>query len=292
MNNWERRQSQTKRTKEPARIPHLREKLEWLYRYHPVVKSHDELARRLGVSRAFISSWLNGTRCADDCVVTLVDPDRVPANYLERFLNIWAVPESVLELADLTQFKRALAAHEASQGSWERLVLAHTDDKGLEIILNPAGCSIDACDMADRGGSWFHIGDEIQFRAASPGYLHGVLMLQDRLGWSILRPSPRLPDTAIGEVVLFPRPHPDGRTRFSTLDTVGGIHRALMILTAERLPAAVLDILLARPTASGDLDRIVAVLQDRLANGPQHCRLLTRRFLVAASPRHVGPNKK
>ena len=113
MNNWERRQSQTKRTNEPARIPHLGEKLEWLYRYHPVVKSHDEFARRLGVSPAFVS---NGTRCADDCIVTLVDADRIPAKYLERFLDIWALPASVLELADLNKFKRALAAHEASQG--------------------------------------------------------------------------------------------------------------------------------------------------------------------------------
>jgi hypothetical protein len=65
-----------------------------------------------------------------------------------------------------------------------------------------------------------------------------------------------------------------------------------MLLTAERLPAAVLDILLTRPTVLDDLDRVVAVLQERLANGPQHCRVLTRRFLVAASPRHVAPAEK
>ena len=292
MNSWERRQSQTKHTNEPASIPHLGEKLEWLYRYHPVVKNHDEFARRLGVSPAFVSNWLSGTRCADDCIVTLVDADRIPAKYLERFLDIWALPASVLELADLNKFKHALAAHEASQSLWERFVLANTDHRGIEIFLNPACCAIDSHDMADRGSSCFHIGDEIQFRVANPGYLHGVLMLQDRLGWSILRPSPRSPDTAIGEVVLFPRPRADGVTRFSTLDTVGGIHRALMILTAERLPAAVLDILLVRPTTSGDLDRIVAVLHERLAHGPQHCHLLTRRFLVAAAPRHVAPTGK
>jgi hypothetical protein len=98
MQHSERQQIATKSTQPSIHVPHLEKKLKWLYRRHPAVKSHAGLARRLDVSPAFVFSWLNGTQCVRDCIITAVGTDRIPLKYFEHFMNIWGFPRRCCNL--------------------------------------------------------------------------------------------------------------------------------------------------------------------------------------------------
>ena len=280
-----RRELEPLHTKGYVHLPHLREKLEWLYGYHPFVNTQYQLASELKVSPATLSTWLNGTRYTDPTTVATVNPDSIPIKHYRSFLDIWGLPGPILEIEDLTEFKNALATFEAGRGPWEKLVRAVPDDESIEIITNAQRGLVDPEDEEDPGIVQLHAGDEIMLRARHPDARHAVMLLQDRVGWSSLRPNPRWRETEVEGEVLFPRQPSDGAARFARLDMVGGVHRVMVIFTEDPLPAAVLEILLARPMDVGSLNRVVSVVQNRLAAGPGKCRILSRRFVVSSAAR-------
>ena len=111
MINREKRQLEPTHTnKRRVHIPRLREKLEWLYGYHPTVRKQKELARKLGVSPAALSGWLNGKTYTDATTIAPANPDCIPIKHFPRFVEIWELPIAVLELSDMTEFKDALAS--------------------------------------------------------------------------------------------------------------------------------------------------------------------------------------
>ena len=285
MNNDGRRHLDPLHTTRYVHIPHLREKLEWLYGFHPLIKSQERLAHELDVSPATLSTWLNGKRYSDVSTVATVNPDSIPTKRFREFINIWAIPDAVIELPDLIEFKNALATLEASHGPWERLVRSLPDDQNIEFIVNRTRGIVDPDGEHDPGTPHFHIRDEVAFRVANPGFRHGVLLLQDRLGWVTLRPSSRWPETKIGDVLTFPQAAANGSTRFAALDLVGGFHRVLVIFVQQSLPAGVIDILSAHPMMPSSLNYIVAALQGMLAEGPKKCCMLSRRFFVSSTER-------
>jgi transcriptional regulator with XRE-family HTH domain len=116
MTNQEKRQLEPTYTKRCVHIPRLREKLEWLYGYNPTVKRQKDLARELGVSPATLSSWLNGRTYSDSTTIASVNPDCIPIRYFPKFVDIWALPISVLELSDLTEFKDTLLSLRTGHG--------------------------------------------------------------------------------------------------------------------------------------------------------------------------------
>lgn len=272
-------------TKNHIHLPHLREKLEWLYGSHPFVNTQYQLASELHVSPATLSTWLNGTRYTDSRTVATVNPDSIPIKHYRSFLDIWGLPAHVLELDDIVEFKRALGASEASRGPWEKLTRAFPDNGGIEIISNVQRGVVDPEDVEDPGIVQFLAGDEILLRVPNPSRRHAVLLLQDRIGWSSLRPNPRWRDTQIEGDMVFPRQIADGAPRFARLDMVGGVHRVLAILTEDPLPTSILDILMAQPMDIGSLNQTVSLFQSRLAAGPDKCRVLSRRFLVSPPAR-------
>jgi hypothetical protein len=276
-----------KRLLEPAYTPgyvhisHLRKKLKWLYGYHPFVNAQYKLAQALHVAPATLSTWLNGMQYDDPRTVAPVNPDSIPVKHFRSFVDIWGLPQAVLEIEDLTEFKNVLATFEAGRSAWEKLVRAVPDDDRIEIIANINRGIIDPDDEEDPGILQFGAGGEILIRAANPGLRHGLMLLQDRFGWSCLRPNARWKETEIGDSLIFPRQIANEPPRFARLDTVGGVHRVLAIFVAEPPAAGVLDILLTRPIDAGSLNHTAAVFQNMLAAGPDHCRMLSRRFLVA-----------
>src|SRR5277367_1838424 len=78
-------------------IPHLRKKLEWLYGYHPLIKNQERLAHELDVSPATLSAWLNGKRYTDASTVATVKGFTVATKRFREFINIWAIPDAVIE---------------------------------------------------------------------------------------------------------------------------------------------------------------------------------------------------
>jgi hypothetical protein len=75
-------------------IPHLRQKLAWLYSLHPTVNSQYKLAAALGIPKAQQSTWVN--------------PDSIPIKYFQNFLDIWGIPLELLVIDDLDAFVRAI----------------------------------------------------------------------------------------------------------------------------------------------------------------------------------------
>src|SRR5690349_377009 len=219
-----RRELEPVHTKGYVHLPHLREKLEWLYGYHPFVNTQYQLANELKVSPATLSTWLNGTRYTDPRTVATVNPDSIPIKHYRSFLDIWGLPGPILEIEDLAEFKNALATFEAGRGPWEKLVRAVPDDESIEIVTNVQRGLIDPEDEDDPGIVQLRAGDEILLRAAHPGARHAVMLLQDRVGWSSLRPNPRWRETEIDGEIVFPRQGRDEAPRFARLDMVGGIH--------------------------------------------------------------------
>jgi hypothetical protein len=270
-------------------LPRLREKLEWLYGYHPFVNTQYQLASELKVSPATLSTWLNGTRYTDPRTVATVNPDSIPIKHYRSFLDIWGLPGSLLEIEDLTEFKNALATFEAGRGPWEKLIRALPDDESIEIVANAQRGIVDPEDEEDPGIVQLHAGDEILLRVPNPNRRHAVMLLQDRIGWSSLRPNPRWVETLADGDIVFPRQGAEGAPRFARLDMVGGVHRVLVIFTDDPLPAGVLDILMGRPLEVGSLNHAVSAIQNRLAAGPNKCRILCRRFVVSPGARGDKP---
>jgi hypothetical protein len=263
-------------------IPQLRKKLRWLYAHHPFVTAQYKLAGALGVAPATLSTWLNGTQYEDPHTVAPVNPDSIPIKHFRAFVDLWGVPAAVLEIEDFAEFKKALATLESGRGAWEKMVGPFADGADIEIICGASRGVVDPDDEEDSSILQFRANDEILIRAANPGLSHGVMLLQDRFGWSCLRPNRRWQETEVGKFLIFPRQISDGVPRFARLDAVGGLHRVLVLFLAEPLSSGVLDVLLTRPIDFGSLNHIAPVFQSLCNSGSDHCRVFSRRFLVSS----------
>ncbi len=266
-------------TKGYSHIPHLREKLRWLYGYHPIVKTQYQLAKELGVSPGTLSTWLTGVSYRDAVSVAPQNPDCIPTKHYRAFMEVWGLPAEVLELADMAEFKSALSRLEAGRGPWEKLLGGVSDDPAFEIVVNTEKGLIDPDDKVEAGLPLLAAGDEIMLRAPNPAGEHGLLLMQDRFGWSCLRPNPRWAELETGPELVFPRQRVDAPPRFAELDSVGGMHRALAIFLPSPPPASMLEILMAPPLDLNGLNHIAGVVQSRGA------RLASRRFLVSSRRR-------
>lgn len=276
---------QPKFTKGYSHIPQLREKLRWLYGYHPIVKTQYQLAKELNVSAGTLSTWLTGVNYKDAVSVAPQNPDCIPTKHYRAFIDIWGLPAAILEMEDINEFKNALATFESGRGPWDKFVRTLPDDNALEIVVNSEKGLIDPEDKADEGVLQLLAGDEIMLRIPNPGLKHGVLLMQDRFGWSSLRPNPRWTATEVDAELVFPRQADGSPARFAELDAVGGMHRALAIFTREALPASALDALRAQPLEAGGLNHFAGFLQGRLTAGPDQCHVVSRRFLVSTARR-------
>jgi len=263
-------------------IPHLREKLDRLYGHHPTVKTQYELARELDIAPSTLSTWLSGVRYGP--TVAPVNPESIPAKHFRRFKDVWGLPENVLRAEDLREFCKALDTFDTDRSPWDRLVRALPDDSAIEIVANPTR-GLRNPDAGEEGGlPHFIVGDEIMLRIRNPGLAHGVMLLQDRSGWASLFPTTRAPTTEIADAMAFPRQPAAGPPRFAEIESPTGVHRVLAIFTADALPGNVLDILLKEPIDTVSLNHTATVFQHRIAAGPEKCRILSRRFVVAGKP--------
>ena len=263
-------------------IPHLRDKLPWLFSLHPSVDSQKKLARALRISPAQLSTWLNGTRYSDARTIAPLNPDSIPVKHFRSFIDIWGLPAEILEIEDLAEFRSAIEHFEGGRGAWEKLVRAVEDD-GVEIIReNATRALVDPDEEEESGLPQFREGERIMVRVAKPGCRHGVLMEQDRGGWICLRPNSRAPETELAGGLIFPRQRPEGPPRFARIEGAG-MHRLLAILTDEVLPRRLLDLLMRQPIEVGVLNYAATILQDRLAANGSKCRLMSRRFLVSSA---------
>jgi transcriptional regulator with XRE-family HTH domain len=278
------RELDPKYTRGYAHIPHLRDKLPWLYSLHPTVDSQKKLARALRVSPAQLSTWLNGVRYSDARTSAAVNPDSIPIKHFQSFVDIWGVPAEILEVTDLAEFRSAIQHFEGGRGAWDKLLRAvPDDDDAIEIIPESSSRGIvDPDDEEEAGLPRFPVGERIMLRVAAHGYSHGTMLEHDRAGWASLWPNQRWPATEIAAELVFPRQLPERPPRFARLEGAG-LHRIFVILTAEALPAPVLELLLRRPIDMSSLNYAATVLQDRLAAVPDKCRLLSRRFFAATS---------
>lgn len=268
-------------TKGYTHIPRLREKLNWLYGHHPFIKTQEKLAKELHVSPATLSTWLNGTRYTDTKTVATSNPDSIPTKHYRGFLDLWGLPAAVLEIDDIGEFRNALGTFEAGRSPWEKLIRALPDDETIEIIANAERGIIDPDEEDEKGIVHLRANDEIMLRIVNPGLRYGVLLSQDRNGWSTLLPNSRQTNASVDSALIFPRQNERSQTRYAALDGILGVHRIVAIFTSEPLPSGVMDILLGRPMDLGGLNHTVSVFQSRLAAGPKDCRMFSRRFLVS-----------
>jgi hypothetical protein len=282
------RELDPKFTRGYVHIPHLRDKLPWLYSLHPTVGTQYKLARALRVAPAQLSTWLNGVRHSDARTTGTVNPDSIPIKHFQAFVDIWGLPAEILEVDDLAEFRSAIQHFEGGRGAWDKLVRAVADDdEAIEIIAeNATRGLVDPDDEEEAGLARFVVGERLMLRVPANGFRHGIMLEQDRGGWFALRPTARAPQTEIADELVFPRRQTEQQTerpaRFARLE-VAGLHRILVILTNEPLPPPVLDLLLRRPIDVSSLNYTATVLQDRLTAGAGQCRLLSRRF-IASTP--------
>src|SRR5215471_2543854 len=89
-------------------IPHLRDKLPWLYSLHPTVNAQYKLAAALRVSTAQLSTWLNGVKVSDPKSFGAVNPDSMPIKHFQSFLDVWGIPPEYLEMTDIAAFEKAV----------------------------------------------------------------------------------------------------------------------------------------------------------------------------------------
>jgi hypothetical protein len=276
------RELDPKFTRGYVHIPHLRDKLHWLYSLHPTVDTQYNLARALRVAPAQLSTWLNGVRHTDARSTGTVNPDSIPIKHFQSFIDIWGLPAEILELEDVAQFRSAIQHFEGGRGPWDKLVRAvPDDDDAIEITAESSVRGlVDPDDEAEAGIIRFPLGERLRLRVVVNGFRHGVMLEQDSGGWTSLRPSQRWPQTEITDDLVFPRQQPEQPARFARLE-VAGLHRILVILTDEVLPPPVLNLLLRRPIDASSLNYAATVLQDRLASAPDKCRLVSRRFMAS-----------
>ena len=279
-----RRELDPRFTRGYVHIPHLRDKLHWLYSLHPTVNAQYKLAGALRVSTAQLSTWLNGVKHSDTRSFGAVNPDSIPIKHFQSFLDIWGIPSELLEMTDLAEFKSAIGHFEGGRGAWDRLIREVPDsDEAIEIRPeSTARGLVDPDDEEDAGIARFPVGERIMLRVGAPGFAHGMLLEQDRGGWLSLRPSVRWPQTEIAGELIFPRQQPDEPPRFARLEGVG-VHRILGILTTEALPPPLMDLLLRRPIDMSSLNYTATVLHERRTAAPDTCRLVSRRFFASPS---------
>jgi hypothetical protein len=264
-------------------IPHLKEKLLWLYGFLHGIQSQRDHAATIGISPAAFSTWINGSLFKDGAGNTArANPECVPAKYYGKFVKSCGLPAEILELADFAEFKAALEHFESSSAAWERFIGNMPDDERIEIIAeNATRTLVDPDEEEVDGLPRYRVGERIMLRVADHGWRHGLLLEEDRGGWVALRPNPRLSDTALHGPLLFPNQFPDRPPRFARLDGLG-VHRVLAVLTTTALPAGLLDIILQRPIDPGKLNYLASVLQKRGAADKETSLLLSRRFVATA----------
>ncbi len=269
-------------TKGYKHIPHLKEKLLWLYGFLQEIQSQREHAAFLGVSPAAFSTWVNGSLFKDGAGnAARANPESIPAKYFPKFAKSCCLPTEILELADLAEFKAALDHVEVYASGWNKLVAGLPDDARIEIIAeNATRTLVDPEEEEIDGVPQYRVGDRIMVRVINEGWRHGLLLEEDRGGWIALRPNARMADTALDGALLFPRQAPDRPPRFARLDGVG-LHRVVVILTKTALPAGALELIRQRPIEPGKLNYFASVLQKRRAADQQACLLMSRRFVAA-----------
>jgi hypothetical protein len=270
-----------------VRIPKFKEKLELLFRYHPFIRRQYEFCEEVGVSAATGSTWINPPPDPDG---VFVNPGTVPAKHFNTVANVFGVPGPVLLMEDLAEFEKTLATFESGRGAWEKLVRALPNDDKIEIIVNEEKRIIDPDDDEDDHGLLrVRNGDEIFIRVANPSLKHAALLQRHPDGWSSLRPTRRTKDTDVEEMLIYPRPRPDGTPRFALIEG-SGVHQVLAIFTRDPLPTRIIDLFIA-DDLTDNLDRTVAVFHNLLAAGPEKCRMFGRRFLVTNTPRQRSQSR-
>jgi hypothetical protein len=264
-------------------IPHLKEKLLWLYGFLQGIQSQRDHAAAIGVSPAAFSTWINGSVFRDGAGnAARANPESIPARYYAKFVKSCGLPADVLELADLTEFKAALEHFESRSSEWNTMIGGLADDERIEIIdENATRTLVDPDEEAVEGIPRYRVGERIMVRVAMPGWQHGLLLEEDRGGWVALRPNTRATDTALDGPLLFPRQDPNRPPRFARLDGVG-LHRVLAVLTKSALPRGTLDVILQRPIDPAKLDYFASVLEKRRAADKESCLFISRRFVATA----------
>jgi hypothetical protein len=264
-------------------VPHLKEKLLWLYGFLQGIECQRDHAAAIGVSPAAFSTWINGSLFKDGAGnAARANPESIPAKYYSKFVRSCGLPAEVLELPDLEEFKAALEHFDSQSGSWTRLVSSLPDDDRIEIIAeNATRTLVDPDEEEIDGVPRYRVGDRIMVRVANQGWRYGLLLEEDRGGWVALRPSTRAPEATLDGPMLFPRQIPGKPPRFARLDGVG-LHRVVVILTKAPLPAGVLDLIMQRPIDPAKLNYVASVLQKRRAAEKDACFLISRQFVAAA----------
>jgi hypothetical protein len=270
-------------TKGYKHVPHLKEKLLWLYGFLQGIECQRDHAAALGISPAAFSTWINGSLFKDGAGnAARANPESVPAKYYNKFVRSCGLPAEVLELPDLAEFKVALEHFDSQSGSWAKLVSSLPDDERIEIIAeNAMRTLVDPDEEEVDGVPRYRVGDRIMVRVANHGWRHALLLEEDRGGWTALRPSARAPETALEGPLLFPLQTPGKPPRFARLDGVG-LHRVVVVLTKTALPSGVLDVVLQRPIDPAKLNYVASVLQKHRAADKDACLLMSRQFIAAA----------
>jgi hypothetical protein len=270
-------------TKGYKHVPHLKEKLLWLYGFLQGVECQRDHAAAIGVSPAAFSTWINGSLFKDTAGnAARANPESIPAKYYGKFVRSCGLPAEVLELPDLEEFKTALEHFDSQSGGWSKLVGSLPDDDRIEIIPeNATRTLVDPDEEQVDGVPCYRVGDRIMVRVANHGWHYGLLLEEDRGGWTALRPNPRAPEAALEGPLLFPRQVAGRPPRFARLDGVG-LHRVLVVLTKTALPSGVLDVILQRPIDSAKLNYVASVLQKHRAADKDACLLMSRQFIAAA----------
>lgn len=262
-------------------IPHLREKLRWLYARHPTVKTQSKLSSALDISASTLSDWLTGTRRKDGMTVPGFNPDSIPTKYYRSFIELWGVPEEILLIEDIAAFRQGLARCDGEPSPWDDLFAALPDDSDIQIVKHVTRGLSNPDIEGDPNLPTLRTGEEIMLRVANPGMAHATLLLHDRSGWSCLRPTPSRPETRAEESVVFPRQADQAAPKFAKIQDPTGLHRILAIFTKQPLPSEILSALLQPTIDPRNLNQAAGVIRQRLSAGPEACRLVTRRFLVS-----------
>jgi len=270
-------------TKGYKHVPHLKEKLLWLYGFLQGIECQRDHAAAIGVSPAAFSTWINGSLFKDDSGnAARANPESIPAKYYSKFVRSCGLPAEVLELPEVAEFKAALEHFDGQSGGWAKLVGSLPDDDRIEIMAeNATRTLVDPDEEEVDGVPRYRVGDRIMVRVTNQGWRYGLLLEEDRGGWIALLPNARMPEAALDGPLIFPRQIPGKPPRFARLDGAG-LHRVVVVLTKTALPAGVLDVVMQRPIDPGKLNYVASVLQKRRAAERDACVLMSRQFVAAA----------